>query len=237
MISLRELYDLLFEAFGPQNWWPIVENGTSRYLPEYVRRERTKEEILEIWIGAILTQNTAWKNVEKALIALKSEIAMSPEALFSCPEEKLASLIRSAGYYTQKAKKIHISMEYILTALSGDPSQLKSMSLAEARKALLSLWGIGPETADSILLYGLRFPVFVIDAYTRRILKKLGYTQAQASYDELQKLFHRSLPPDPYLYGEYHALLVVTGKLCGKKPQCLDCPLASFCEEAHKSFK
>ncbi len=237
MIALAELYDVLFQAFGPQNWWPIVENGTSLYLPEYTRRERTREEIVEIWIGAILTQNTAWKNVEKALIALKAELPMSPEAILACPEERLASLICSAGYYTQKAKKIRISMEYILTKLAGTPSRLKSMPLIQARGELLSLWGIGPETADSILLYGLRFPVFVIDAYTRRILTRVGYAVEGASYDDLQGLFHEALPRDPHLYEEYHALLVATGKLCTRKPLCFQCPLVSLCREAQPSFK
>jgi len=233
-LSLTQIYEILREWYGPQYWWPIVMDHTSHYLPEYTERERTPEEALEIWIGAILTQNTAWKNVEKAIDTLKTHLPLTPQDLLSCPETTLASLIRSAGYYTQKAKKIRISMRFILEHLDGNPCSLRSYPLSTARERLLSLWGIGPETADSILLYALGFPVFVIDAYTRRILSHLGYTEAFDPYEDLQDIFHTSLPRDPRLYGEYHALFVAAGKTCGRKPRCEACPLHPWCQ-AHPS--
>ncbi|MFN4215865.1 MAG: endonuclease III domain-containing protein [Brevinematales bacterium] len=232
-LSLSELYEVLFSFYGPQNWWPIVENGTSLYLPEYMQRERTPQEAIEIWTGAILTQNTAWKNVEKALVKLKARVPLSPENLIKLPEEEIADLIRPAGYYRQKAKKIHISMRFLLENYGGNPCEIRRLSLPEARHQLLSLWGIGPETADSILLYALGFPIFVIDAYTRRILKLLGYPEATQPYENLQALFHKSLAQDVGLYQEYHALFVTAGKTCRKKPDCGRCPLFSWCEKHH----
>ncbi|NPV38669.1 Endonuclease III [Brevinematales bacterium NS] len=232
-LSLSELYDILFRFYGPQNWWPIVENGVSLYLPGYTQKQRTPEEALEIWIGAILTQNTAWKNVEKALVNLKERLPLLPESLLTLSEEELSDLIRPAGYYRQKAKKIHVSMRFLLQDYGGNPCELRRLPLSEARHQLLSLWGIGPETADSILLYALGFPIFVIDTYTRRILKLLGYPEATQSYERLQDLFHKNITPDVGLYREYHALFVAAGKTCGRKPDCGRCPLFSWCERHH----
>jgi len=227
--SLLDIYNILLDFHGEQNWWPIVKNGVSLYLPEYATRERTPEEILEIWIGAILTQNTAWKNVEKAITNLKTHIALSPSEILHYPQNELAELIRPAGYYTQKAKKLHASMHFIENTLSGNILRLKTFPLAQARTHLLSLWGIGPETADSILLYGYRFPTFVIDAYTRRILLSLGFSEAALSYHEFQAYFQKTLPSDAHLYEEYHALFVAQGKHCKTKEGCIHCPLSPWC--------
>ncbi|MCX7882891.1 MAG: hypothetical protein N2314_06695 [Brevinematales bacterium] len=235
ILSLSELYEILSQAYGKQHWWPIVQGGVSLYLEEYSQRERTPQEALEIWIGAILTQNTTWKNVEKALTTLKEKDVLSVEGLLNCSEEGLARMIRPVGYYMQKAKKIHVSMRFLATYLHGNPCEMRSWSLAEARHALLSLWGIGPETADSILLYALGFPVFVVDAYTRRILECLGYEEASAPYERLQHLFHQKLAPDVHLYQEYHALFVAVGKTCGKKPRCSFCPLSSWCRKSQEN--
>lgn len=209
---LLEIYRRLFEAYGPQGWWP----GESRF---------------EVMVGAILTQNTAWRNVERALARLKAEGLLSPQALYALPLEELAERLRPAGTYRVKAARLRAFLEYLFRAHGGDPEGLTRGDLSALRRELLAVPGIGPETADSILLYGAGHPTFVADAYTVRLLERLGLLPAGASSADCRSLFLRHLPPDPPLFNEYHALIVRHGKeRCRKRaPRCRACPLLDRC--------
>ena len=205
--ELRHVYRLLLGAIGPRHWWPA-------------------DSPFEVIIGAILTQNTAWKNVERAICNLKEHGLLSPEKLSKVPEKKLAELIRPSGYFNQKAKKIKRFVEYFLNHHSGRIKKMARTRTEILRKELLSVYGIGPETADSILLYALKKPVFVVDTYTRRILHRHGWLQEKASYDELQDFFMSRLPADETFFNEFHALLDYIGHFyCRKTPDCDACPL------------
>lgn len=210
---LQAIYQQLYQYYGSQGWWPVVNaQGENIY---HLHAPRNEDEQFEICVGAILTQNTQWEpNVVRALHNLKKENVLSRHALQQLSEERLGALIRSAGYYQQKAKKLKIF------AASAGPID---------RETLLSLWGIGPETADSILLYAYGQPSFVIDAYTQRIFSRLGF--GEHAYASLQQLLMKHLPNDVELYKEYHALLVALGKdFCAKKnPRCSGCPLLKQC--------
>lgn len=195
MNKIQKIYKILSKAFGKQNWWPA----------------KTRFEVI---IGAILTQNTNWKNVEKAIINLKKHKLLNKKAVKEIPESKLASLIRSSGYYKQKARKLKEFVNF-----KGNIT----------RENLLKIWGLGPETVDSILLYAYDKPVFVIDAYTKRVMARLGYKQKD--YDSLQKLFTKNLPKNFRLFNEYHALLVELAKRnCKNIPVCKNCPLREICK-------
>ncbi len=205
--TLDKFYKALFSAFGPQHWWP----GNSR---------------LEIMVGAILTQNTNWNNVEKAIANLKKEKALSIKALASLPLPKLARLIRPAGYYNIKARRLKNFINFVLKEYNGNLSKMGRTPLALLRKRLLSVNGIGNETADSILLYAFDKPIFVVDAYTKRILYRHGLIKAESVYEDIQHLFMRFLKKDAMLFNEYHALIVRVGKeFCRSKPLCSRCPL------------
>ncbi len=200
-------YDVLYKHYGPQGWWPA------------------KTE-LECILGAILTQNTAWKNVEKAMENLKREELISIDKLALIPVQHLASLIRPSGYFNQKAAKIKNFINFILENYSGKLEEMFEEDTQTLRDKLLGIKGIGPETADSILLYAGKKPVFVIDAYTYRILSRHGMIPEESSYGEMQELFMGSLPEDVQVFNEYHALLVRVGKeQCKKTPLCEGCPL------------
>lgn len=185
-------------------------------------------------MGALLTQNTAWTNVERAIAALSQAGALSPEGIRGLPEAELTALIRSAGYFNQKARRLKGLVAFIDTA--GGLDALFSRPLPRLREDLLGVTGVGPETADSILLYAARMPSFVIDAYTRRICSRLGLCPPAVTYDELQALFTAHLPEDVRLYNEYHALFVALGKdVCRpRSPRCSECALADLCAHAHK---
>jgi len=178
-------------------------------------------------VGAILTQNTNWRNVERAIENLKARNLLSPQALYELPEDLLAELIRPAGYFRVKARRLGEFVRWLVERYGGNLSALEEVDTGELRRELLTLRGIGPETADSILLYALGRPVFVVDAYTRRILLRHGLVTEEADYHEIQELFMENLPADPDLFNEYHALLVACGKhLCrSRRPRCGDCPL------------
>ena len=177
-------------------------------------------------VGAVLTQNTNWKNVEKAIENLKRGEFLSLDRLRSLTVTELSQKIRSAGYYNVKAQRLKNLISFIVNEYEGDLSLLFGQETQHLRQGLLSVKGIGPETADSILLYAARHPVFVIDAYTHRILSRHGMTVEHASYDELQELFMDHLPEDPVLFNEFHALIVRAGKeCCRRKPLCNCCPL------------
>ncbi len=205
--TVMSIYKKLYSAFGPQHWWP--GNGP-----------------FEVMVGAILTQNTNWANVEKAIDNIKEAGALSPFAIRDMRGSRLANLIRPAGYYNIKAKRLKSFVRYFVDTYSGSASKMKKVDISELRSELLEVNGIGPETADSILLYALDKPQFVIDAYTKRILSRHGIMDLNDSYEKFQRLFHSKLQYDVRLFNEYHALLVRVGKeSCRPKPKCKGCPL------------
>ena len=205
---LQEIYLILLHRYGPQGWWPA-------------------ETAFEVIVGAILTQRVAWSNVEKAIANLKRNGALTPEGLSRLSQERLAELIRPASYYNVKARKLLAFVEHLQQHHGGSLDSLFSLETPALRRELLSIYGIGPETADSILLYAAQRPVFVIDAYTRRILQRVGLISGRESYAALQALFMDSLPHEVDLFQEYHALLVRLGKeACRTRPLCKRCPLA-----------
>jgi len=205
--TLMEIYSLLFSAFGPQNWWPA-------------------ETELEMMVGAILTQNTSWNNVEKAIQNLKEKDLLSVRGLSLIPVPILAGYIRPAGYYNIKVRRLKNLIKFIEDKYNGDTNRLFSLDTDTIRKGLLSVKGIGEETADSIILYGVGRPLFVVDTYTHRILSRHSLIEEEAGYNDLQVFFMDNLPHDVELYKEFHALIVKTGKeFCRRKPICFKCPL------------
>ncbi|MBI2672417.1 endonuclease [Candidatus Woesearchaeota archaeon] len=211
--KILEIYNILLKEFRHQGWWPINQ----KYLPADYSKPETEEEILEICLGTILTQNTSWKNVEKALVNLQKNNLFNLKNLQKIDVKKLAEIIKSSGYNNQKARKIKEFINFL--------ESKKEIT----RENLLKIWGIGPETADSILLYVYKKPYFVIDAYTKRIFNRLGFKEAK--YEELQNLFIKNLEKNHRIYNEYHALLVKLGKdICKTKPLCDKCPLNKICK-------
>ncbi len=220
MDKVLQVYETLLEKYGFQGWWPILDtkSNSSIYDKNFSKRERTSDEKFEICVGAVLAQNTNWQNAEKALYNLKIKNILSPERLVSVNIKSLAGMIRPSGYYNQKAKKIKEIIKFL--------ESRKEVN----RENLLSIWGVGPETADSILLYAYNKPIFVIDAYTKRIMNRLGFKES--TYDGLQMLFMQNLPKNVQIYNEYHALLVRLGKeFCKKKPHCKECPVFKNCKK------
>ena len=209
MISeqLTEIYQILLERFGPQHWWP----GETQF---------------EIILGAILTQNTSWANVEKAIANLKAADLLSPARLHEFDIARLAELIRPAGYFNIKAKRLKSFLNWLFDRYHGELADLEHINTQQLRAELLAVKGIGPETADSILLYAFGRPVFVVDAYTARISVRHRLIEPDAGYEQLQDLFQSNLMPDAQLFNEYHALLVRLGKeFCKPKARCPGCPL------------
>lgn len=210
MISLRlgRVYQKLYSFFGPQHWWPA-------------------KSPFEVMIGAILTQNTNWGNVERAINNLKRRKVLSPRALCGLTHRQLAALIRPAGYYNIKAKRLREFLNFFFKEYGGSAKKMLPVDTRRLRQQLLCVKGIGPETADSILLYALGKPVFVVDAYTKRIFSRHEFFPEGAGYDEVQGLFTRHLKKDVRRFNEYHALIVRLGKdFCLKnKPRCATCPL------------
>ena len=211
---LRDYYDALFTAFGPQRWWP----------------GRTSFEII---VGAILTQNTSRSNVELAIKNLRRNKALTPGAIEAAPLRRLAVLIRSSGYFRQKAKKLKAFVSFLRAEHQGSLVKMFRTPTEILRQQLLGVHGIGPETADSILLYAGRHPVFVADAYARRMLERHRLAGPKHSYEELRQFFERNFPADVPLYNEFHALIVRTGKdYCrASNPRCEECPLHRFLPE------
>lgn len=195
-----------------------------------------ESERFEICLGALLTQNTAWTNVEKALSALHGAKITTPEKILKTPFQKLARRIRSSGYFRQKAKRLQFFSRYLIENYGGKVERLLKKPLAEARAELLALHGVGPETADSILLYAGGKPVFVVDAYTKRIGQRAGLFRAD-KYSEIQNYFHRHLKRSAALYNEAHALLVALGKnICKSKPLCGQCPIQKICKTGQRTL-
>ncbi|MBI4689091.1 MAG: endonuclease III domain-containing protein [Nitrospirae bacterium] len=208
--KLVDIYKKLYTAFGPQHWWP-------------------GETPFEVAVGAILTQNTNWGNVEKAINNLKKGKALNAKTIYEMPSNKLASLIRPAGYFNIKAKRLKAFINFLMNDCYGSMQRLKKEDIYSLRSKLLSVNGIGPETADSILLYALDKPLFVIDAYTKRVLSRHKILDHDEPYDKFQELFHSALKKDLQLFNEYHALFVRVGKMfCKTKPICEKCPLNSL---------
>lgn len=204
---LWELYHLLFAAFGPQGWWP----GDTPF---------------EVALGAILTQNTNWRNVSQVITALKAEGCLDPVALGEMPEAELARRFRPAGYYNLKARRVKNFLAFLAQQFGNSLERMAQEDWETLRAQLLALKGIGPETADSILLYALHKPTFVVDAYTFRVLNRHGLVADPCSYEELRLLFMEHLPADTALFQEFHALLVRVGKdFCRPQPRCPGCPL------------
>lgn len=185
--KLTELYDRLLDAYGPQHWWPA-------------------ESAFEVIVGAVLTQNTSWKNVEKAIARLKATGNLDLDHIVALSQDDLAGLIRSSGFFNVKAKRLKNLCEWLQS--QGGLDELAGWRTGKLRQSLLEINGIGPETADDILLYAFQRPVFVIDSYTRRLLGKLGLIQGTEDYETLRQMFESCLPPDHRLYNEYHALIV-----------------------------
>lgn len=208
---LHSIYQKLYHAFGPQHWWP----GDTPF---------------EIAIGAILTQNTNWTNVEKAIQNLKRNKALSVRALDTMPVRVLADLIRPSGYFNIKAKRLKSFITFLKNDYHSSMKKMKNKDIVSLRKELLLIHGVGSETADSILLYALDKPVFVIDAYTKRVLSRHGVMDNKDSYDTFQDFFHSTLKKDVQMFNEYHALFVRVGKTFCKqqKPLCDECPLHSL---------
>jgi len=214
---LTKMYKALCERFGPQGWWPSAAGAD------------TPEGKLEICVGAILTQNTNWTNVEKALANLRAAGALSVGGLHSLSPRALAKLIRPAGYYNVKARRLKSFIARVSAEHGEDIEAFLDRPVASLREDLLSVHGIGPETADSIILYAAGRPTFVVDAYTRRVLLRHGLVQPGATYEAMQALFESSLRPDAALWNDYHAQLVAVGKhFCRPQARCDGCPLEGF---------
>lgn len=208
--QLLRVYTALRKTFGHQRWWP----GDTPF---------------EVMIGAILTQNTAWTNVEKAILNLKKAKKLSFEALRRVPVKKLSELIRPAGYFNVKADRLKCFMDFLDRECRGDISKLKRKAMPALRAKLLAVKGVGPETADSILLYALNKTSFVIDAYTKRIFSRHGLAEDHETYEGWREIFTRALPENRDLYNDFHAQIVRTGKdHCRKVPRCVKCPLGRF---------
>ncbi len=205
---LSAIYDRLRGAYGPQHWWPAGSPW-------------------EVIVGAILTQSAAWTNVEKAIANLQAAGLLSPAGIHGAAQDELARLVFPSGYYNAKARKLKAFAQRLHDGYQGRLEALFALDLPALRAELLSIHGVGPETADSIILYAAGKPSFVIDAYTRRIACRLGLAAASVTYHDLQALFMANLPPDAPLFNEYHALLVCLAKeACRKRPLCQPCPLA-----------
>lgn len=211
---LDEYFNSLFTALGPQHWWP----GKTQF---------------EVIVGAILTQNTAWTNVERAIANLRSAGLLSPAAIRKVPLRRLERLIRSSGYFRQKARKLKAFCEFLRAEYGGSLERMFEAPTIVLREKLLGVFGIGPETADSILLYAGDHAVFVVDAYTKRILLRHGWADEKTKYDEVRWMFERQFPGNAERFNEFHALIVNTGKnFCRtKEPLCERCPLGRYLEE------
>ncbi len=213
-ITCESVYKSLFEFHGKRNWWP----GDTRF---------------EIMVGAILTQNTAWSNVEKAINNLKQADVLNPEALLNLHHKRLASLLRPSGYYNVKTKRVRAFCQWLLQ--HNGVSGLEKWTTVRLRKALLAVHGIGPETADDILLYAFSRKVFVVDAYTRRIFSRLGVLTGNETYEEIRAMFEKALKSNiskssVSLFNEYHALIVIHGaSICKSRPDCQNCVLSNQC--------
>ncbi|MEN8153493.1 MAG: endonuclease III domain-containing protein [Acidobacteriota bacterium] len=226
--SIRSLYNIFFEHYGPQGWWPLEilkEKGSNGYHPGDFSFPETSKQVFEIGLGAILTQNTNWKQVEKTLSNLKEKTDLIPENILKADVEDLKAWIKPSGFFNMKVKKIILFTKFFISLEGKVPS----------REELLALWGVGEETADSILLYGYKAPVFVIDNYTIRIFKRLSGKNEKLNYTDLQNIIFKAFKNMPLkekvvVFSEYHALFVKHAKeYCRNKPLCNGCILREHC--------
>jgi endonuclease-3 related protein len=207
---LLRIYEALNAHFGHRNWWP-------------------GETPFEVCVGAVLTQNTAWKNVAKAIANLKEAGSLDLLPMFRISHEELAALIRPAGYFNVKAVRLKNFLAHVVERHNADLSAFLSLPMEALREELLSVKGVGKETADSIILYAAGQPIFVVDAYTKRVLERHGLTEPRSDYDAVQELFHGALARDVALYNDFHAQFVAVGHhYCKPKPRCEECPLGRF---------
>jgi endonuclease III related protein len=208
---LTEVYRRLFDAFGPQGWWP----------------SETAFEAFEMIVGAMLTQNTSWQNVKRALANLRDADLIEPHALYAVPIEELEELLHPAGYFRVKARRLRSLLEFLIERYNGSLDEMFAVGLPDLRRQLLDVHGVGPETADSILLYAGQLPSFVVDAYTHRVFARHGWIGFDADYHQIKDYVESELPADVPMYNEFHALLVRLGKnYCRKRsPKCAECPL------------
>lgn len=207
---LLEVYNLLYKTLGPRHWWPA-------------------DSAFEVMVGAILTQNTNWTNVGRAIHNLKKKRALNPAAIYNMNLKRLARLIHPCGYYNIKAKRLKSFINYLFLKYSGKLTNMRRQPIGSLRREMLDVKGLGPETVDSIILYALEKPIFVVDAYTRRIMDCQGIIKSNSSYDEIQSVFMKNLPKNVKLFNEYHALLVEHAKrVCKSSPRCQECVLESL---------
>jgi endonuclease-3 related protein len=214
---LIDIFDALYSTFGPQHWWPAKSD-------------------FEVIVGAILTQSVSWVNVEKAIRNLKKESLLSIDAILEADEKSLAGLIKSTRFYNQKAAKLKNFCNYIKTRYTGDIYEMFKNDVLKIRQELLSIKGLGAETADSIILYAAKKPIFVVDSYTKRVFFRMGFFDDSIDYQSMQDFFMKHLPKDTKLYNEYHALIVKLGKdyCLSRQPKCEVCPLNDhFCTSKH----
>jgi endonuclease III related protein len=210
---IRRVFEQLLSTLGPQYWWPA-------------------DSPFEVIVGAILTQNTAWRNVKQAIGKLRESDLLTSQAMSAVPLSELAPLIRSSGYYNQKARKLKVFCDHLQNHWQGQLNDFLSQEMDKLRTELLGLHGIGMETADSIILYAAKQPSFVVDAYTYRIFHRHGWVPETIAYEDLRSFFMEAMEPDAVLFQEYHALLVRTGHLhCRRKPSCDACPLHEWLED------
>ena len=219
-ISPAEVYDRLLARYGAQGWWPA-------------------DSQFEVMVGAVLTQATAWTNVEKAIANLRRAEALSPRAVREMDAAELEALIKPSGFFRVKARRLRALCDFIGARFSDDLEAMAREPAESLRREILEVDGVGDETADDILLYALGFPIFVVDAYTRRVFHRLGASAERARYADLQRMFHAALPRDAALFNEYHALIVrhAVSRCRKRNPLCEGCPLSDVCEYAAKTLQ
>ena len=237
-VALKKIYSLFHDKYGPQGWWPLLSlhqnnsNPLNRgvfkgYHPQDYSHPETDKDKFEIMLGALLTQNTSWVNAEKALLALQENELLEPHAILKETQEKIGELIKPSGYFNQKSERLQIISQFILDNPIED---LEQLDVAELRKILIKIKGIGSETADSIILYAFKKPIFVVDTYTKRIFSRYGMIEPKAKYEVVQELLHSNLESSHELFNEYHALIVEHAvRHCSTKPICEGCVLESMC--------
>ena len=231
MSKIKKIYNILLKNYGSQKWWPVTEENS--VVPKYSGGPKNEKQQLEVIFGAILTQNTSWKNVEKAIINLNKNNLIDIKKIIEIENKKLAQIIKSSGYHNQKAERLKIFSDFLLKNYNGYLNKLFEKNIDELRKELLEIKGIGPETADSIILYSSQNPIFVVDAYTKRIFSRIGFKEK--TYDEFQNVFHKNLEKNIKVFNEYHALIVEHGKnICKKKALCSECVISELCESKNK---
>ncbi len=208
---IPRIYERLLRTYGPQGWWPA-------------------DSSFEMMVGAVLTQACTWVNAARAIAALRSADALGPASILALPDQELARLVRPAGYFNAKARKLKALASFLMDRFGGDPAGMSQVPTGRLRQMLLSVHGVGEETADDILVYAANRPVFVVDAYTRRIAARLGLARKEVRYSELSSLFAGAMPEDAQVLGEFHALLVRHAKqTCRKSPRCDECTLVDLC--------